>query len=108
MFAFGAARTENISAADLQKRVEAGEKIRMVDVREDWEYAEGHIPGSILRPLGAIRNWAGEFPKDEELVVICRTASRSGVAYRYLQQMGYTKVRNMSGGIISWRGKVSR
>jgi rhodanese-related sulfurtransferase len=108
MFAFGAARMENITAVDLQKRLDAGEKLRIVDVREQWEYNEGHIPGSLLRPLGNIRTWAGEFPKQEELIVVCRTASRSGVAYKYLLSMGFTKVKNMSGGIITWRGRVAR
>lgn len=108
MFAFGAPRINNLAAAELQKRLEAGEKPLLVDVREPWEHAEGHIPGSSLRPLGQIRSWAAEFDKSKEIIVYCRTASRSAVAANFLQAQGYTNVKNMSGGIVVWRGKVVR
>ena len=108
MFLFGGARMENITPADLQKRVENKEKLTIVDVREPWEYQEGHLPGSRLLPLGQIRTWAGELPKNEEIIVYCRTAARSASAYKYLQAQGFTKVKNMSGGIIAWRGAVQR
>lgn len=108
MFNFGAPRMADIAPTDLQKRLETGEKLRVIDVRDPWEYAEGHIPGSVLRPLGQIRTWADEFPKDEEIVVYCRSASRSAMAWKYLQSAGYKQVKNMSGGIITWRGQVER
>lgn len=108
MFSFGASRVQNITAQELQSRLEAGEKPVIIDVREDWEYEEGHVPGSILRPLGDIRNWANEFDKSKEIILVCRTASRSGVAYRYLKANGFKNLKNMIGGIITWRGEVER
>lgn len=108
MFAFGLGRTVNISAAELQQRLEAGEKPVMIDVREPWEYAEGHIPGSVLKPLGQIRTWANEYPKEKELILVCRSSSRSAQAYQFLKSLGFTNLKNMSGGIITWRGKVAR
>jgi rhodanese-related sulfurtransferase len=108
MFAFGSARAVNISPVELQQRIEKGEKPVIVDVREPWEYAEGHIPGSVLRPLGQIRAWASEFKTADELVLVCRTASRSAAAYRFLQSQGFTNLKNMSGGMVMWRGKVAR
>ncbi|MFZ5817160.1 MAG: rhodanese-like domain-containing protein [Bacillota bacterium] len=107
MFAFGP-RMNNISTAELQSRLEKGEKLTVIDVREPWEYAEGHVPGSLLRPLGQIRSWAQEFNKKDEIILICRTASRSAMAYQYLTAMGFTNVKNVSGGIITWRGAVAR
>ncbi len=107
MFAFGP-RMNNVSTAELQARLENGEKPIIIDVREPWEYAEGHVPGSVLKPLGNIRSWANEFNKKDEILLICRTASRSSMAYQYLQAMGFTNVKNVSGGIITWRGAVER
>lgn len=108
MFGFGAAKLPQIHASELQKQLEGGAKPLIIDVREPWEYAEGHIPGSLLRPLGQIRTWAGKLNPQDEIVVYCRTASRSASATQYLQTAGFKNVKNMSGGIISWRGKVER
>ncbi|HEY3366977.1 MAG TPA: rhodanese-like domain-containing protein [Symbiobacteriaceae bacterium] len=108
MFAFGANRIVNITPADVKQRLEAGEKPLLIDVREPWEHAEGHIPGSILHPLGQIRAWSGALNKQDEIIVYCRTASRSVGAAQYLQAMGFKNVKNMSGGIIFWRGAVAR
>lgn len=107
MFNFGA-RTLDISTHELKERLDKGESLTVIDVREPWEYAEGHVPGSILRPLGQIRTWASEFDHENELILICRTASRSAVAYQVLQTMKFKNLRNVSGGIITWRGKVER
>lgn len=107
MLAFGA-RMINVSTRDLQARLDKGEKLVVIDVREPWEYAEGHVPGSLLRPLGQIKQWVGEFDKDTEIFLICRTASRSAVGCQYMQAMGFRNVRNVSGGIITWRGAVER
>lgn len=108
MFGFRSTGAVNISPTELQQRIEQGDKPVIVDVREPWEYAEGHIPGSMLRPLGQIGAWAGEFKPGDELVLVCRTASRSAAAYRFLQSRGFTNLKNMSGGMVMWRGKVTR
>lgn len=107
MFGFGP-KLNNVSTAELQSRLEKGEKPTIIDVREPWEYQEGHVPGSLLKPLGQIRAWASEFDKKKEILLICRTASRSAVAYQYLAAQGFTNVKNVSGGIITWRGTVAR
>jgi rhodanese-related sulfurtransferase len=107
MFAFGT-RMVNVTTSELQVRLGKGEKFTVIDVREPWEYAEGHIPRSVLRPLGQIHTWAAEFDKDQEVFLICRTGARSGQAYQFLQALGYRNVRNVGGGIITWRGAVER
>ncbi|HYG60474.1 MAG TPA: rhodanese-like domain-containing protein [Symbiobacteriaceae bacterium] len=107
MFGFGT-RTVNVTTQELQEKIKRGEKLTVIDVREPWEYAEGHLPGSVLRPVGQIRTWANDYDKEAELYLICRTASRSAVAAKFLQSLGFKNVRNVSGGIISWRGQVAR
>jgi len=107
MFGFGP-KLNAISTAELQERLEKGEKLTIIDVREPWEYAEGHVPGSVLKPLGEIRTWANELKKQDEILLICRTASRSAMAYQFLNRMGFTNLKNVSGGMVTWRGKVAR
>ncbi|WP_374713429.1 rhodanese-like domain-containing protein [Symbiobacterium terraclitae] len=98
----------SITTAELQARLERGEKPTIIDVREPWEYAEGHVPGAVLKPLGQIRTWAAELNRDDEILVICRTASRSAMACQYLTRLGFTNVKNVEGGMVAWRGKVAR
>lgn len=107
MFGFGP-KMNAISAKELQERLEKGEKLTIIDVREPWEFAEGHVPGAVLKPLGDIRTWANQLRKDDEILLICRTASRSAMAYQFLSRMGFANVKNVSGGMVTWRGKVAR
>lgn len=106
MFGFGP-KINSISTTELQERLEKGEKLTIIDVREPWEYAEGHVPGAILKPLGEIRTWANQLPKQDEILLICRTASRSAMAYQFLSRMGFTNLKNVAGGMVAWRGKVA-
>ncbi|HEY8346660.1 MAG TPA: rhodanese-like domain-containing protein [Symbiobacteriaceae bacterium] len=108
MFGFLRPRVQNITTAELEQRLKSGEKLTIIDVREPWEYAEGHIPGSLLRPLGQIQNWAQEFQKDQPLILICRSGGRSAQAYQYLAAQGFTNLKNVDGGIVAWRGPVER
>lgn len=98
----------DISAADLHAQMTQGGKPRVIDVREPWEYEEGHIPGCTLKPLGQIQDWHKELNKNDELVLVCRSGSRSAGAYEYLEKQGFTKLKNLSGGMINWRGPVER
>lgn len=107
MLAF-ATRMVNVTTNELQERLKKGEKPTIIDVREPWEYAEGHVPGSVLKPVGQIYSWIKEYDKAAEIYLICRTASRSAAACRFMQAQGFKNVRNVSGGIISWRGPIER
>jgi len=77
-------------------------KITIVDVREDWEFAEGHIPGAILIPLGSLPDRAGEISTDKPVVLVCRSGNRSGQAFRFLSGEGFEDVHNMTGGMNDW------
>ena len=74
----------------------------MLDVREQWEYDEGHIPNITLIPMGDIPNRLDELPRDKEIIVTCRSGNRSGQISALLQSNGFTNIHNMQGGILAW------
>ncbi len=73
----------------------------IVDVREQDEFAAGHIPEATLIPLGQLSNRLNEIPKDKTVVAVCRSGNRSGQATQILRQAGFD-AHNMQGGMISW------
>ncbi|HLP29052.1 MAG TPA: rhodanese-like domain-containing protein [Candidatus Didemnitutus sp.] len=93
-----------ISTADLHARLDAGENIMLLDVRQPEEYAEQHIPNSLLIPLGELPDRVDELEdyRDKEIVVICRSGNRSGQACMFLTMSGFENVVNMRGGMLSW------
>ena len=98
---------QTITVEELKARLDAGENIHLLDVREPSENAEFNIGGTLL-PLGQIRNMqteAIEDWKDEEIVAYCRSGNRSGIAAQFLEQMGFKDVKNLTGGMIAWRQK---
>ncbi len=75
----------------------------LIDVREPWEYNEGHIPGVKLIPLGQLSDKLDEIPKDKFVVMTCRSGNRSGQATQFLRSQGFDNVHNMLGGILAWQ-----
>jgi rhodanese-related sulfurtransferase len=94
-----------ITPEELKKKLEAGEKLELVDVREDFEVAQGKIPGAKHIPMNEIPANLDYFDKNKEYIFICRSSGRSGNVCLYLQDQGY-KVRNMIGGMLEWTGNV--
>src|SRR6202012_5815688 len=88
---------------ETKKRIDAGEKIHLIDAREDSEWARGHIPGAIHLSKGIIeRDIEKTVPdKNATIILYCGGGFRSALAADNLQQMGYTNVISMDGG---WRG----
>ena len=78
------------------------EDVYLLDVREQWEYDEGHIPGVNLLPMGEVPNRLDEIPTDKEVIVTCRTGNRSGQVTDFLRQNGFDNIHNMQGGIVAW------
>lgn len=91
----------HLDVATVQRLHAAGE-IVIIDVREDYEYQAGHIPGARLIPLGELPNRTSEIPRDETVVLVCRSGNRSAQAHRYLLDQGFTNVHNMRGGMLDW------
>ncbi|MGJ7912890.1 rhodanese-like domain-containing protein [Neobacillus sp. LXY-1] len=94
-----------ITPDELEQKLEAGEKLELIDVREDEEVVEGMIPGAKHIRMGDIPAHLDYFNKDKEYIFICRSSRRSENVCYYLQEQGF-KVRNMIGGILAWNGKV--
>ncbi|MFZ2332121.1 rhodanese-like domain-containing protein [Lactobacillus delbrueckii subsp. bulgaricus] len=96
-------------ANDINAGVEEYQKTpraKLIDVREEDEYAAGHIPASINIPLSKIESAQGEITDlDTPLFVYCRSGNRSGQAVAWLKQAGYSKVKNI-GGIANYSGKT--
>jgi adenylyltransferase/sulfurtransferase len=98
--------TSEISASDLKKRLDRGDRLTIVDVREPNEYQINKIAGSILIPLGDIPRRYVELDPSDEYVMQCKVGARSAKAADFLRSKGFKKVQNLTGGIISWIDQV--
>jgi len=107
MFGLFGTRTPGVSATMVEAQIQEGSTPFLLDVREPHEYAAGHIAGSCLIPLGTLGDRHHELPKEQEIVVICRSGSRSAMATRMLIEAGY-RATNMVGGMLAWRGPIHR
>lgn len=95
---------EDITIDELKARMDKGEALHIVDVREEHEFDEFNI-GAQLIPLGELADRLEEIEsnKDAELIVHCRSGARSGRAKEYLESEGFSKVRNLIGGMLAWQ-----
>lgn len=101
---------ENITIEELKSRLDAGEKLNIVDVREPHEHADFNIGGT-LYPLGNVQTMMVdelEPFKDEELIVYCRSGNRSGQACLILDTLGFKKTRNLVGGMLAWQERFGK
>jgi molybdopterin/thiamine biosynthesis adenylyltransferase/rhodanese-related sulfurtransferase len=95
-----------ISVADLAARMDAGEDLYILDVRQPEEEVEGTIPGAHLVPLATLPERLRELPVDREILVHCRSGGRSGRAVKFLRETGFPKAVNVAGGINAWNARV--
>jgi len=95
-----------ITAVELKKRLDRGDRLKIVDVREPNEYQINRIEGSLLMPLGDVPRRYNELDPDEELIMQCKSGQRSGRAADFLRSVGYKRVLNLKGGILDWIDKV--
>jgi rhodanese-related sulfurtransferase len=79
-----------------------GDRPLVVDVREPWEYRQGHVPGAVLIPLGQLSSRLNELDPERPVAVICASGSRSQSAAALLGQKGFKTVYNVSGGTSAW------
>lgn len=96
---------KSITAAELQAKLEAGEAVNLIDVREVAEVEGGHIPGITHIPLGLLEFRMHELNKQEHYYMVCRSGGRSGQATAFLEAQGFN-VTNMTGGMLEWAGEV--
>ena len=95
----------DITSDELKQRQQAGEAPTIIDVREPWEFEESRIPGAQNLPLGTLPEKLDDLAdlKDQEVIVHCKSGSRSSAAKAYLTQQGFTNVRNLLGGIQGYQ-----
>ena len=94
-----------ITADEVKFRLDSGEKLNLVDVREPHENAEFNIGGTLV-PLGKVQTMQIEDIdelKNEEVIVYCRSGNRSGQAALMLETFGFTDVKNLAGGMLAWK-----
>ena len=90
---------------ELKRRLDAGDDLFVLDVREPHEYQICNIGGYLI-PLGDLPKRVNELDSSREIVAHCRSGVRSGKAVDFLRQAGFTKVRNLAGGILAWADRV--
>jgi rhodanese-related sulfurtransferase len=94
----------DITIEELKERLDKGENLNLIDVREEYEFDEFNI-GATLIPLGELPDRLEEIEawKDQEILIHCRSGARSGRAKEYLESEGYSNVRNVLGGMLAWQ-----
>jgi rhodanese-related sulfurtransferase len=99
---------QTISVEELKARIDAGETLHLLDVREPFEHEDFNI-GGVLLPLGKIQtlqtdeidDW-----KDQEIICYCRSGNRSGQACMILEGAGFSNLKNLSGGMNAWQDRI--
>ena len=95
-----------VTVEELKTKLDRGDDVYVLDVREPNEYQICRIAGSTLIPLGELPKRTGELDRDREMIVHCKMGGRSAKAVALLQERGFTRVRNLKGGILAWIDRV--
>ncbi len=98
---------QGVSTVEVKKMIDDGEDFVFLDVRSPAEYEAMSIPGTILIPLGTLRESLGKLPKDKDIVAFCKISLRGYEAARILEGAGYPKAKVMEGGILAWPYELS-
>ena len=94
-----------LSVKDLKRRIDAGEDVYILDVREPYEYRIAQIGGKLI-PQTDVPNRLAEIDRDREIIVQCRSGVRSQRIAEFLKQQGYPRVVNLAGGILAWADEI--
>jgi len=97
---------EDITPEQLSQRLAQGDEIVLIDVREPYEWNIGHIEGAQHIPMQQIPKRLDEIPREKDVVMICRSGARSGHVQQHLLQQGFTRVKNLTGGMQRWAREV--
>lgn len=99
--------SKSISANEVFSRIQNGEPVFIIDVREPAEWMMGHVPGAKHMPLSRLADLQQELTREQETIVMCQSGARSALACEMLAERGYDVV-NMTGGLNAWRGPLTR
>jgi adenylyltransferase/sulfurtransferase len=95
-----------ISVQELKQKLDRGEQVTLIDVREPWEYNIAKIEGAQLIPLGTLGTAYKSLDPNAEIVIHCHMGMRSMDATQFLLQQGYKNVKNLTGGINAWSMQI--
>ena len=97
-----------ITPAELKERLDRGDALTVIDVREPFEWDIGNLGpyGARLIPLGELPDRADEIPQGQEVVLVCRSGARSGRALEFLRGRGHGRLLNLRGGMLAWSDQV--
>lgn len=95
-----------MTVTQLNDLYQRGERPVVIDVREPYEYEIAQIPHTRLIPMNDVPAQLNEIPRDEEIILHCRSGKRSQQVLEYLQSQGFTKLKNLKGGILAWSEEV--
>ena len=95
-----------ITPVELKRRIDTGEKLQIVDVREPNEFQINRIPGTTLIPLGELPQRYRELDLDREIILHCKMGGRSAKAQDFLRTVGVTNTKNLRGGVLAWIDQV--
>ena len=96
---------KEISVTELKAKLDAGEDIQVIDVRESNEYEYCNI-GAELIPMGEVMMNLDKISKDKEVIIHCKSGGRSGAIVNALMSRGYSNVVNLKGGILAWSEQI--
>ena len=96
---------KEINANQLNDQINNGSALKVIDVREAYEVAEGKIPGAIHIPLNQLPANVASLDHNATYALVCASGYRSQIACQYLEQRGFN-VLNVRGGLSNWRGKI--
>lgn len=101
LWLLGSSRAQSFKTVNVQDLAQLADAY-VLDVREPWEFSQGHIKGAHLLPLGELSARLQDVPQDRPVYVVCRSGNRSSQASAQLVQAGYTEVINVAGGMNAW------
>jgi len=97
----------DLTSDELEERLRRDD-VAVIDVRTDWEFRQGQLPGAVAAPLGAVLERLGDIPRDRDVTRICRTGHRSVLAAHTLANHGYARLFHLGSGMNGWKGPVTR
>ncbi len=96
-----------ITPHELKERLDKGDQLCLLDVREEWEHSLAKLEGSILIPLGTLPQSLNKLDRNTEIIAYCHHGMRSADATGFLLQQGFSNVKNLVGGIDAWSIQVN-
>ncbi len=100
--------SHTITVRELKDRMDKGDKVFLLDVREPHEYSIAKIEGSVLIPLGELPTSLEKLDQEAEIVALCKMGMRSADAVMFLLQQGFSNVKNLVGGIDAWSVEIDQ